>query len=140
MPPTPPRIFAQEIITPSIPLHHLNPGWVCSSVTPNGKERFALAGSTRATIGIPCKSIPLLRFVRLQKKKKKKIHASCSRLAKGKFLFDVLEKIRLEIRIFKKIIFLRYLWRYFFGYMSFFFFFSNRSFEIYICSISISVF
>lgn len=105
----PPRIFAQEIITPPS---------LCIILSSTGllerhaerKEEFALAGSTRATIGVPCKSIPLLSFVRLQKKKEQNGN---SRFvlppfeAKGKILF--LEKIRLETRIFKNIIFLRYL-------------------------------
>lgn len=37
------------------------------------------------------------------------IHASSCFPSRRKFLFDILEKIRLEIRIFKNIIFLRYL-------------------------------
>lgn len=64
----PPRIFAQEIITPPS---------LCIILSRTGllerhaerKEEFALAGSTRATIGVPYKSIPLLSFVRLQRKK-----------------------------------------------------------------------
>lgn len=64
----PPRIFAQEIITPPS---------LCIILSRTGllerhaerREEFALAGSTRATIGVPCKSIPLLSFVRLQRKR-----------------------------------------------------------------------
>lgn len=98
LPPPIPRIFAQEIITPPSPLHHLTRMDFCSSVAAkNGRRENSrlLDRESHHRCSLQIHPFALLCKITKEEGTEWKFTLRLASLrGKGKLLFDVLEKIR----------------------------------------------
>lgn len=106
----PPRIFAQEIITPpSLCIILSRTGFARASRRTEGRIRACWIHESHHRCSLQIHPFALLCKITEEEGTEWKFTLRLASLRGRKFLFDILEKIRLETRIFKNIIFLRYL-------------------------------